>query len=142
MLRHSNTPIVIASHFNVIHYENTKMAVFCSVNISTFFVSKVRDITRDQHCINSVIENGNANLRGTKMAPIEHYLFPGLKTDSAKRFLLTSYSCEGHFIPIHPLGREKAYKTFILATYSQLTIVIFMCFDTVNSGELGTPHYL
>jgi len=106
--------------------------LLCHTQVDVLY-SKVRDIARQEHfsrrpgilksfykllnSIISVVKNGDANLRGTKMtprAPQRLTFFPRLKTDSAKRFVSTSHSYEANFIPIHPLGMEKTFKTCFL----------------------------
>ena len=60
----------------------------------------------------SVIKNGDANLRGTKVTPqVLQQLtsFPGLKSNSVKR-------C-ANFIPIHQLGTEIGSKTLFFWTW-------------------------
>ena len=115
--------------FNCIH---TKMARFWLTHIRIdILYSKVRNSARnEQHfdrpaisqslhkllqCMISVIENSDANLRGTKVTPhaLQWLTFsPSLKTDSVKHFASMSYSYSANFIPIHQLGTEILSKRF------------------------------
>ena len=83
----------------------------------------------------SVIENSDANLSGTNVTPqvLQRLTsFPGLKTDSVKRFGSMSYSLSANFIPIHQLGTEIAIKTFFWTWVNENEYILAITIVTIT----------